>query len=121
MYSVWLSAEEWAEISRVAAAGHLPTFTLVWSLILEWLDHKRSASDLRPFVTTADQREMDDLRCVGVEKRAGAGGINTGSSTSERVTLNAAIRTEMLSARDFPSRMSQVACDRRLTLSLRAP
>ncbi len=43
VYSVRLSAEEEAEVQRVAAAKHLPASTLVRSWILERLDHERSA------------------------------------------------------------------------------
>lgn len=43
VYSVRLSAEEEAEVQRVAEARHLPASTLVRSWILERLDHERSA------------------------------------------------------------------------------
>ena len=43
VYSVRLSAEEEAEVLRVAAAKHLPASTLVRSWILERLDQERSA------------------------------------------------------------------------------
>ena len=43
VYSVRLSAEEEAEVQRVAAAKHLPASTLVRSWILERLDSERSA------------------------------------------------------------------------------
>jgi hypothetical protein len=43
VYSVRLSAEEEAEVQRVAAARHLPASTLVRSWILERLDRERSA------------------------------------------------------------------------------
>lgn len=43
VYSVRLSAEEEAEVRRVAAAKHLPASTLVRSWILERLDQERSA------------------------------------------------------------------------------
>lgn len=43
VYSVRLSAEEEAEVQRVAAAKHLPASTLVRSWILERLDRERSA------------------------------------------------------------------------------
>jgi Family of unknown function (DUF6290) len=43
VYSVRLSAEEEAEVQRVAAAKHLPASTLVRSWILERLDQERSA------------------------------------------------------------------------------
>lgn len=43
VYSVRLSAEEEAEIQRVASAKHLPASTLVRSWILERLDRERSA------------------------------------------------------------------------------
>jgi hypothetical protein len=43
VYSVRLSAEEEAEVVRVAAAKHLPASTLVRSWILERLDQERSA------------------------------------------------------------------------------
>ena len=42
-YSVCLSAEEEAEVQRVATAKHLPASTLVRSWILERLDQERSA------------------------------------------------------------------------------
>jgi hypothetical protein len=42
VYSVRLSAEEEAEVQRVAAARHLPASTLVRSWILERLDRERS-------------------------------------------------------------------------------
>lgn len=43
VYSVRLSAEEEAEVQRVAATRHLPASTLVRSWILERLDRERSA------------------------------------------------------------------------------
>lgn len=43
IYSVRLSAEEQAELRRVADTKHLPASTLVRSWILERLDHERSA------------------------------------------------------------------------------
>lgn len=43
VYSVRLSADEEAEVQRVAAAKHLPASTLVRSWILERLDRERSA------------------------------------------------------------------------------
>ena len=43
VYSVRLSAEEEAEVQRVAAVKHLPASTLVRSWILERLDQERSA------------------------------------------------------------------------------
>ena len=43
VYSVRLSAEEEAEVQRVAAAKHLPASTLARSWILERLDRERSA------------------------------------------------------------------------------
>ncbi|MDO5740635.1 MAG: hypothetical protein Q4P07_10855 [Ornithinimicrobium sp.] len=43
VYSVRLSAEEEAEVQRVASAKHLPASTLVRSWILERLDRERSA------------------------------------------------------------------------------
>ena len=43
VYSVRLSAEEEAEVVRLAAAKHLPASTLVRSWILERLDQERSA------------------------------------------------------------------------------
>jgi hypothetical protein len=43
VYSVRLSADEEAEVLRVAAAKHLPASTLVRSWILERLDQERSA------------------------------------------------------------------------------
>lgn len=43
VYSVRLSAEEEAEVQRVAAARHIPASTLVRSWILERLDRERSA------------------------------------------------------------------------------
>jgi hypothetical protein len=43
VYSVRLSAEEEAEVLKVAAAKHLPASTLVRSWILERLDQERSA------------------------------------------------------------------------------
>jgi hypothetical protein len=43
VYSVRLSAEEQAEVQRVATAKHLPPSTLVRSWILERLDQERSA------------------------------------------------------------------------------
>lgn len=43
VYSVRLSAEEEAEVQRVAEARHLPASTLVRSWILERLDRERSA------------------------------------------------------------------------------
>ena len=43
VYSVRLSAEEEAEVQRVAFAKHLPASTLVRSWILERLDRERSA------------------------------------------------------------------------------
>lgn len=43
VYSIRLSAEEEAEVQRVAAAKHLPASTLVRSWILERLDEERSA------------------------------------------------------------------------------
>ena len=43
VYSVRLSADEQAEVQKVAAAKHLPASTLVRSWILERLDRKRSA------------------------------------------------------------------------------
>ncbi len=43
VYSVRLSAEEEAEVQRVADAKHLPASTLVRSWILERLDRERSA------------------------------------------------------------------------------
>jgi hypothetical protein len=43
VYSVRLSAQEEAEVQRVAAAKHLPASTLVRSWILERLDRERSA------------------------------------------------------------------------------
>lgn len=43
VYSVRLSAEEEAEVQRVAAAKHLPASTLVRSWILERLDQEHSA------------------------------------------------------------------------------
>jgi len=43
VYSVRLSAEEEAEVLRVAAAKHLPASTLVRSWILERLVQERSA------------------------------------------------------------------------------
>ena len=43
VYSVRLSAEEEAEVQRVAEARHLPPSTLVRSWILERLDRERSA------------------------------------------------------------------------------
>ncbi|WP_347349947.1 DUF6290 family protein [Intrasporangium sp.] len=43
VYSVRLSAEEEADVQRVAAAKHLPASTLVRSWILERLDNERSA------------------------------------------------------------------------------
>ncbi len=43
VYSVRLSAEEEAEVQRVAATKHLPASTLVRSWILERLDSERSA------------------------------------------------------------------------------
>lgn len=43
VYSVRLSAEEEAEVQKVAAAKHLPPSTLVRSWILERLDQERSA------------------------------------------------------------------------------
>lgn len=43
VYSVRLSAEEEAEVQRVAAARHLPASTLVRSWILERLDREHSA------------------------------------------------------------------------------
>ena len=43
VYSVRLSAEEEAEVLRVAAAKHLPASTLVRSWILERLAQERSA------------------------------------------------------------------------------
>ncbi len=43
VYSVRLSAEEEAEVQRVAAAKHLPASTLVRAWILERLDRERSA------------------------------------------------------------------------------
>jgi hypothetical protein len=42
-YSVRLSAEEEAEVQRVAAAEHLPPSTLVRSWIVERLDQDRAA------------------------------------------------------------------------------
>ncbi len=42
VYSVRLSAEEEAEVQKVAAAKHLPPSTLVRSWILERLDKERS-------------------------------------------------------------------------------
>jgi hypothetical protein len=42
-YSVRLSAEEEADIQRVATARHLPASTFVRSWILERLDRERSA------------------------------------------------------------------------------
>ncbi len=43
VYSVRLSAQEQAEVQRVAAAKHLPASTLVRSWILERLEQERSA------------------------------------------------------------------------------
>lgn len=43
VYSVRLSADEQAELRRVAEARHLPPSTLVRSWILERLDRERSA------------------------------------------------------------------------------
>lgn len=43
VYSVRLSADEEAEVLKVAAAKHLPASTLVRSWILERLDQERSA------------------------------------------------------------------------------
>ena len=43
VYSVRLSADEQAEVQKVAAAKHLPASTLVRSWILERLDRERSA------------------------------------------------------------------------------
>ena len=43
VYSVRLSAEEEAEVQRVAAAQHLPASTLVRLWILERLDREHSA------------------------------------------------------------------------------
>ena len=43
VYSVRLTADEEAEVQRVAAAKHLPASTLVRSWILEQLDRERSA------------------------------------------------------------------------------
>ena len=43
VYSVRLSAEEEAEVQRVAASKHLPPSTLVRSWILERLDQERPA------------------------------------------------------------------------------
>jgi hypothetical protein len=43
VYSVRLSADEEAEVQRVAADKHLPASTLVRSWILERLDKERSA------------------------------------------------------------------------------
>ncbi len=43
VYSVRLSADEEAEVQKVAAAKHLPASTLVRSWILERLDRERSA------------------------------------------------------------------------------
>lgn len=43
VYSVRLSAEEQAELRRVADTKHLPASTLVRSWILERLDHERLA------------------------------------------------------------------------------
>jgi hypothetical protein len=43
VYSVRLTADEEAEVQRVAAARHLPPSTLVRSWILERLDKERSA------------------------------------------------------------------------------
>jgi hypothetical protein len=43
VYSVRLSADEEAEVQRVAADRHLPPSTLVRSWILERLDKERSA------------------------------------------------------------------------------
>jgi hypothetical protein len=43
VYSVRLSADEEAEVQRVAADKHLPPSTLVRSWILERLDKERSA------------------------------------------------------------------------------
>jgi hypothetical protein len=43
VYFVRLSADEEAEIQKVAAAKHLPASTLVRSWILERLDRERSA------------------------------------------------------------------------------
>ncbi|MEO7422201.1 MAG: hypothetical protein ABIU87_07390 [Ornithinibacter sp.] len=43
VYSVRLSAEEEAEVQRVASEKHLPASTLVRSWILERLDRERSA------------------------------------------------------------------------------
>ena len=43
VYSVRLSAEEEADVQRVAAAKHLPPSTLVRSWILERLDQERPA------------------------------------------------------------------------------
>ena len=50
VYSVRLSAEEEAEVQRVAAAKHLPASTLVRSWILERLDQEHSSltCDLPP-------------------------------------------------------------------------
>ena len=42
VYSVRLTAEEEAEVPKVAAAKHLPASTLVRSWILERLDEERS-------------------------------------------------------------------------------
>ncbi|MEI2765667.1 MAG: hypothetical protein V9F82_08295 [Dermatophilaceae bacterium] len=43
VYTVRLSADEEAEVQRVAAAKHLPPSTLVRSWILERLDQERPA------------------------------------------------------------------------------
>jgi len=43
VYSVRLSAEEQAQVQRVADAKHLPASTLVRSWILERLDQEKSA------------------------------------------------------------------------------
>ena len=43
VYSVRLSAEEEAEVQKVAATKHLPASTLVRSWILERLERERSA------------------------------------------------------------------------------
>ncbi|HEY7857296.1 MAG TPA: hypothetical protein VIC82_02235 [Candidatus Nanopelagicales bacterium] len=43
VYSVRLSADEQAEVQKVAAAKHLPASTLVRSWILERLDREHSA------------------------------------------------------------------------------
>ena len=61
VYSVRLSAEEEAEVQRVAAAKHLPASTLVRSWILERLDSERSPSGM----AMTNRSAMNDASRIG--------------------------------------------------------